>query len=879
MNRILTGFLFYLLFCIAGYSQPTKGNFYVTGKVKVDQGVVDGTHVELFRNGILIQDLIINRTGTFRVQIDLNQEYKFQFKNDGYYLKSIDFDTHIPPNVCTGDCAFPPFELAVMLYKKVAGVPEMAQAASKISYNSQLDVFDAEILRQKSDLKKMIDEALAEARQKATLYDQQKIKEKKTNFDRLVSEADNLYRTGNLEKSMQSYRDAAMILPNEKYPREQVDKLYSLLVTAELQKSFGIPSEDNFLKYVNYGDLKFSEREYTIAMVAFRNALNVRPSEQSLQSKLLNSEVEVKKIKDLVWEEIEHKKQIYISRQAKYKELNSLGDEKLIKEDVVGAKEMYAQAATQIDENSYALLMLQKIGDIISNEELAIKLSKERDEANKKMLAEARSKAYNDAIKEADRLLSQRLYRDAIENYELAISIKDYELYPKKQIENITDILAKLQLSGEEYNRLLKEAEQLMIQKNYPIARETYQKAHNLIPEEIFAKQKIEEIDRLIKNQNEESIVQGKYSKILDVADALFNQNKYNEAIDPYQQASDIKPSEKYPKDQIQKIREILSKESEDQKLLFQKQTDYDKAISQADEAFKKRSFPTSRSLYLRALQISPGQQYPSSQIKKIDEELNKVISPTNAPKSNFDDIDYDNVEFLVEDIRLAAFKEAMEMGESFLKSKEYAIARFYFRRAIVLYPNDVLANQKLNETDRMIRGNDVNESKYNEFVKKADESFKTGDISVAKYYYAKALDLKPNDPYAKERFDVTDQLLRSTITSAGEHEFDNTIAEGDKAFAAKNYPLARFYYKKALVLKPNNPKAISKIEQSENAIEQEKTNSNNSEFDRNIQMGNQAFQEKKYGQARYYYKQALIINPSDTYTLSQLSKIEALIK
>jgi len=879
MIRYLTGFLFCLLVNLYGFTQPIKGSFHVTGKVKVDQGVVDGTHLELYRNGIRVQDLVINRTGTFRVLVNLGQGYRFHFVNEGYYPKTIDFDTHLPPGVCEKGCEFPPYELALQLYKKVIGVSEMAQQAAKISYNPKLDVFDAEILRQKSSLTTLIGDALSDAKQKGVLYDQKKYFEKKINYDRLIKDGDSNFRSGNLDQAMNSYHDAAMILPNEKYPRDRVDQAYHLLVSAQMQKNFGNPSENNFLKYVNYGDLKFAEREYTVAKLAYENALAVRPDEQSIKSKLVKSEEEVKKMKDLAWEEINHRQQVYAARTVKYKELIAKGDVQMTNENIVEAKDLYSQAATQIDENSYALLMLQKIGDIISNEDLAIRLSRERDEADKKRLADARNKAYRDAISEADRLLEQRLYRDALEYYELSLTIKDYELYPKKQIESIKDILAKLQLNGEEYNRLLREGELFLQQKNFLLAKDSYQKAHDLIPDEKYALLKIEEIDKLLKKQNEENAVQEQYAKALAEADALFNQKKYTEAIPPYQKASNIKPAEKYPKEQILKIRGIQSRESDDQKLLFQKQTDYDLLISQADESFNRLSYPSARSLYLKALQIFPGQEYPSTQIKRIDALLNKVTTTPSTTKSNFDDIDLSNLQNLTKEERDAAFKEAMEMGESFLKTKEWGIARFYFRRALSLIPDDATANLKLNEADRMLRGSDVNESKFSELVKKADESFKTGDISVAKFYYAKALEIKPNDTYTKERFTITDQLLRSTQTSAGDREFEDALTKGDEAYNAKNYSLARFFYRKALSLKSGNQRATEKLDRSEKAMGQEKTNTGNTEYDRNVQLGNQAFQQKNYGVAKNYYKQALTIKPNDNYSITQLAQIELLLK
>jgi len=863
---------------IGGYPQQIKGNFFVTGKVKVDQGVVDGTHLELYQNGVRIQDLVVNRTGSFRVPVDLGKVYRFTFSNTDYYSKTIEIDTHVPPEVMKDNSEFPPYQLTILLYRKVPGVNETSREIGKISYNPKTDNFDAEILRQEVDLSAMIASALTEVKQKSELYEEQATRDKKQKYDRLISEANSYFNARNYNQAMLSYRDAALIYPNESFPREKVDQMYQLLESEELAKAFGPPTEDNFLKYVNYGDAKFSEKEFTIARVAFENALKVKPDESKIQSRYQNSLDEIQKMKDVSRDEIVHRDQVYASRTVKYKELIAKGTVLFKNQDIVGAKDLFAQAATQIDENSYALLMLQKIGDISSNDELAIRLARERDEAEKKRLNDARNQAYNDAIAEADRQFNDRLYRDALENYELALTIKSYELYPKQQIIEINNILAKLQLNGEEYNRLLRDGDSKMQSKNYALARGSYSNAHDLIPDEKYALQKMAEIDRILEQLKKEGAFQEQYDKAIAEADNLFDQKKYTESIVSYQKASNLKPSESYPKDQILKIRGILSRESEDQKRLLQQQTDYDQAILQADIAFNKQSYQNARSLYQKALQIFPDQEYPSLQIKKIDDFL-RLSTKTVSEKNILDQIDFSNLDNISKEDREAAYKEAMALGESFFKSKDWGVARFYFRRALSLFPNDDPAGKRLDETERMIRGNDVNESKYAEMVKKAEESFKTGDISVAKFYYSKALEAKPNDSFVKERLVVAEQLLKSTSEGNDNREFEDAMNKGNESFSKNNYILARFFYRKAISLKSDNQLAKDRLSLSEKALQQDKSETSNLDYNRNITLADQAFQQQKYGVAENYYRQALTIKPGEAYPLGQLSKIEGLIK
>ncbi len=879
MIRFLTVMVFCLNVFFAGYAQQGRGVFQVSGKIKVDQGMVDGTRIEVYRNGALLQNMAINRTGNFVVTLDLDQIYRFIILNDGYYSKSVEIDTHVPAEVCSENCIFPPYQLAILIYKNVPGVTESKQQVGRISYNPKVDNFDAEILREKSDISNLIESVIDETKDKCEKYESQKVGALNAKYNSFLREGDRLLALADYENAMLKYRDAVLLKMNEKYPRERIDYAYQIIIRNELTKTFGAPDNNNLLKYINYGDLKLKEREYTVAKVAFKQALSIKTDDQQLADKIQTCDDENKKLVTLVENEVVHKNQVYVLRTKKYNELVTQGDMSLKNEDVAKARDYYGQAVTQINENSYALGMLKKIDEIFDNSELALKLARERDEAEKKRLQEARKQAYKDAVKEADLLFNQRLYRDAIEYYELALTIQSWELYPKKQIIDINDILAKLQLQGGEYNRLLLEGEGFVYDKEYIKGRESYVKAHKLIPDEKFALQKIKEIDMILERLKAEEQFQTQYDEIINAADILYNENKLNEALSEYQKASLLKPSESYPKERIVYIRGILSRESEDQKRLMQLQNDYDKLISQADGAFFKQSYLPARSLYQRALQLIPEQDYPQVQIKKIDDIISKQNSPQSKPQSKLEEIDFANLDLLSIDERKEAYKEAMALGEQFIKSEEWGVARFYFRRALALIPGDGPATSKLNEVEKMVRGTDINESKYAELVKKAEESFKTGDINVSKFYFTKALEAKPGDTYVRERLKVVEQLTSTTISRSNSKEYDEAMNKGNEAYNTGNYSVARFFYRKALGLKSNDGPAKEKIELVENAMNQTKASSSDSQFDRNISLGDAAFNQKRFAIAINYYKQALMLKPSASYPTSQISKIEGLMK
>ncbi|MBN1768180.1 MAG: hypothetical protein JXR50_06835 [Prolixibacteraceae bacterium] len=809
-----------LFFSAIVYAQNNTEGFFVTGRVKVDQGVVEGTTIQIVRDGLKWKEISLNRTGSFRVSVGLGHVYEFVCSKPGYYPKTIELDTNLPSGLCDDDCSFPPYQMAILIYQKVPGVETMDNKTARVSYNPKIDNFDAEILRGEIDNTINIDEIVSDTRDKSRKYEQQSMQESRRQYNALISEADRLFNQAGFDLALKKYRDALLLFPSETYPRQQIQKTYELQVANDLYQMFGRPNNENFPQYLNYADKMVSDREYTIAKVAYEKALLVKPNDEMLKSKFEKAKGELDNMKRLALDELMQKERVYEARTEKYNQLVVEGDRLLKNEDYAGAKRNYALAASQIDENSYALLMIDQIDQVLNKDDLIERLAKEREAEEQARLRDARNRAYDDAVEEADRLFAQRLYRDAIEYYELALTVKNYEQYPKNQVRIIRDILADLQLRGEEYNRLLREADQLMTQRKFADARPLYQSAHELIPDEQYALDKIAEIDRLLQMPDDYAMRREKYDEFIKIADDFYDAKEYTSAIYNYNEAHKIFTDEAYPQNQIAKIRGILSREESTQLEQEQLQNEYDRVIARADNAFNQESYQSARTLYLEALNLIPGQEYPQNQLRRINQLL-RELAEEQKNRSILEQIDFSNLDVVSENIRKAAYDEAMKLGNDFMENSEWALARFYFRRALALIPGDSEAEKKIAEVEQKILGDNANETRFKEMVQRADEAYNTGDFGVARFYYSKAHDLSPNDEYVIERLQVSEQLASSTAKRVANREYDEAMSKANEALNVKNYSVARFFYRKALSLKPNDTEATEKIKELEKLMAQ----------------------------------------------------------
>ncbi len=106
-----------------------------------------------------------------------------------------------------------------------------------------------------------------------------------------------------------------------------------------------------------------------------------------------------------------------------------------------------------------------------------------------------------------------------------------------------------------QYKKAIAQADKNYSGQNYSGAKDYYEEALIIKPEELYPLQKLEEIDYLIKQKEK----QQKYSDAIQTADNFFNQKDYERAREFYLLAINYNPDDIYPVDQIKKIEGILA--------------------------------------------------------------------------------------------------------------------------------------------------------------------------------------------------------------------------------------------------------------------------------------------------------------------------------
>lgn len=690
------------------------------------------------------------------------------------------------------------------------------------------------------------------------------------NYLAAIKEGDDAYKNKDLEKAKSAFTNAGQLKPNEAYPKDQLAKIDTELAGAK-------KLDEDYNKAIKEGDAAMASMNYTQAKVSFEQALNLKSEESYPAQKI--KEIDAV-LADMAKVEEEYKKAI------------EEADEAFGKSEWETAKIAY-EAASKIKQNEdYPKNKIKEIDATLD------KLAKE-EEAAAKLEAD-----YQAAIADGDKKLNEKQLDDAISAYNKALELKPGESYPSDKITEIKaeqERIAQAQSEAErvaaleaKYEKLIKRADDLFSTGKLAEAKKDYEEASTVKTEESYPKEKIDEINQKLAQEQE---LEGQYSGIIASADELFGSKDYEKAKAKYNEALAIKSGEQYPKDQIKAIDEAIASLAQQQEEIRLKQEknaakeeQYDAFIAKADQFFNDKNYQEAKNNYESALGIKED-SYPTGKLAEIETILASLAA--NEAKAQ--------AEAETEAKYMAAITQADEM----FSAQRLQKAKSKYEEALTIkddpYPKDQIAKLEEALTKKAKRdAQAANESKkktqYTTVIQRADQEFVNEDFETAKASYQEALKILPNETYPVNKIDQINGILENMQISENaqraiiESKYMESITLADVSIDNEDYIDAKEYYKNAIGLKPNEEypkKMLAKIDAIRAKKEQAKIDAqlaketaaaNEASYQTAIANGDRLFAEKKYNDAENEYRLALSLKPKSEYPQTQLDKIKGLM-
>ena len=752
-------------------------------------------------------------------------------------------------------------------------------ADAKVNYQKALDLKDYETYPK--DKLKEIDDILAE------------IAAKDKDYNDAIAEADGFFNEKNYEKSIESYKKAQPLKPEESYPQEKINEANELI--AEQQKI-----EQDYQLLIADGDNAFTNKDYETAKAKYEGAIELKEAEQYPKDKI----TEIQELLDAA-----------AKLEEDYETAIKTADDGFNSKDYATAQSNYEKALSLKSEEQYPKDKIAEIAQINAEEEAALMAQKELDEK------------YNALIASADAALNAEDYEKAKTDFSGALGLKSEEQYPKDKLAEIEASLAEIAKKkaeeeanalaqkelDEKYNTLIAAGDAAFSGADYEKALSDFNAAIGVKPDEQYPKDKIEEItnkmDELAKAEADAAAqkeLNDKYNALIATADAALGNMEYEKAKSDYIAASEVKSEEQYPKDKLAEIEAKLKEFAEEEiRITAQKELDekYNALLSSADNAFNGTDYEKAKSDYSSASELKPTESYPIGRLKEIENilaELAKKKAAEEASQMAQKELD-------------EKYSALLASADDAFNAKDYEKAKTDFSSASGLkpseqYPKDKLleienllsdlANKKAGEEAAKLAQQEL-DKKYNNFISTADAALGSKNYDLAKKNYNFAVDIKPTEMYPKDKLREIENLLADLENKKAEDElaaeaerkkrdyFNAVVAQADGELVAKNYEEAKSKYSQALGIIPDEQYPKDKLAEIEIILaklkaENENANSAQKEIDAKynalISSADGLLEAKSYDAALSDYSTALKLKSAEAYPKNQIAKIKDIL-
>lgn len=279
----------------------------------------------------------------------------------------------------------------------------------------------------------------------------------------------------------------------------------------------------------------------------------------------------------------------------------------------------------------------------------------------------------------------------------------------------------------------------------------------------------------------------------------------------------------------------------------FDNRPEWKIAMDNGDYKFRNKQFTDAKTQYEKALSLNPNSEEITARIKETDNELEKIRKAEEE------------------------YNKAVATADSLYKVNEFTNAINYYLAAQTIHPENKYPKQQIESCNAHIE-EIRKQNDYNGYIEKADQYFKQKQYDDAIENYKQALKIFPDKEYPETQLtkikEITDDI-----------EFKSLLSDGKTEMRNGNYGNARYYFKSALDIKPNNSEAFNLFAQAEAKMKEQEKARVDKEYSDYITYADAAFKNKEYDKAKEYYQKALKTKPELEYPKTKIQQIEELYK
>jgi tetratricopeptide (TPR) repeat protein len=631
-------------------------------------------------------------------------------------------------------------------------------------------------------------------------------------FFRKMDLGDRLFQENKLEEALKAYHEALEIIPNDPYTTSQVDKISNTLADAQERN-------ERYNQSMSLGDELVSQQRFEEAIVQFEQAKLIFPENELPKQKLAEAQALLaeQKVKEEQFNQ-------YISEA-----------EKLL------ARRDYAAAIGQF--------------------ELALEVFPNDNSARQK-LAEAislknRSERYEEVLAKADEAYAEKVFRESRAFYQQALEIWPEQTYPADMLSRISDMLNDKDFLNEEaFQEFLATANGHYDREEFNPALAVYKKALELKPEDGFVNGRIAEIQEYFAEIERLANLESAYLAALEAGRSAINREDYSAAISELNKAIQLKPEENEPKQLLTTAESMLST------LATQKQNLelYEATIEIADKQLADEAYADARASYVKAADIPVDVSYARAQIQKIDGILQELADA---------------------EALLTTYSNKISQADQLFSEMRYEEAKTRYAEALGIRPDENYPRQRIEEINgifaQQLAQAEAIEEAYNQQIAEGDAHLSESHFEQALISYNKALGIKPEATLPRTKIAEVEQLIgQQQLAAEAESNYENKIAEADRLFANEELDNALIQYRSASAIFPDRNYPTQQIS-AINGLLAERTAllERQNRYEQLITNANEKFELQRWTESKGLYKEALTINPDESWPANQIVLID----
>lgn len=346
-------------------------------------------------------------------------------------------------------------------------------------------------------------------------------------YNKLMAKGDELVSNKQYVEAIKTFNTALSLKPTEKLPVEKAEN------AKKLAESETTDADLAYKKIIDVGLRSMDEKNYSKAKEMFKRATNFRPEDPLPRQKLVEIE------------------QLEKNAQAAKEQLEAF-QKRIAEGDAFTANAKYTEAI-----NAYNEAKKIKPDDLLPEQKIeAVKalMSKVADKETDIQ------RSYDEAMSNGNNAAIGKDYFGAITHYEKALKIKPGDVTAMNKIaemRQILDEIAKNDAKKAELESLIVAADEKFNASKWSDAKFAYDAILKSYPSNTYAKNQSVICEEKLKSERDAD-VEKVYQNILRAADKKFEAKNYEKAIELYNRAIFQRPEDEYPRNKIKEINDLL---------------------------------------------------------------------------------------------------------------------------------------------------------------------------------------------------------------------------------------------------------------------------------------------------------------------------------